>query len=860
MEYCEGGNLLNYLSEKKQLTENESRAIFQQIIDAIYYLHQVGVCHRNLNLENILFSSKKRDKIKIIDFKFSKLYLTGVNSENPTLAIGAEFLETPGGTPGYIPPEVILGCKYDGLLSDIWSCGIILYAIICGCLPFEDNNVDIMYTKTIKGEFSYPNNINISKEAQKLINKILVVNPRLRSSIIDIRNDNWFMKDYSQNFGLYISIRDIPYDNKIIEYMEKYGFRKNDIIKSIKDNKHNNITAFYYILVNKYEKEGINSISDLISNEFKEYLIEQDLKNNLVKKGEKPISLKIIKSNSKPVFDINEKKNETFDEKIDLDYLKNIFKEYENSEINTKKRNKDKNYINKINIYPITNNNNINNNKIIKSTNIILNIKKKSKSQNNKNINKKNEIINDRYHSTSLNKRFIKKNKKEENKKKQASSSKKNNKKRNILNNAIKQINNIKNVIKKKNKTIFNDFKNSISFIPKDNKTQKNLKVFSTSNSKSKKNSSINRNIFTINNESKLKINKIKNIKDKNIKNNKTKRRSLNINNKYINNNKEKLVFSRNRYPFQLNEFNDPIKTTRNFNHKYIINSASNSKSKSIKSISNYSYPKRSKILSKNDSKNKIKKNYFNIKINVMKPSLLNLNKENKDIIMNNSKNKVLKTKNKIKEIKSISTSKSKNNNNIINKKNKNIATNKLFNNINTQNKDDKNEIKENSSKNKSFNKIIKKINTKNKNNNIVDIKNNSIKYPHYSKVFSNNLQQLIQNVKEVSPIKMKINTKKSSNNLVNRDSMIKNQNKPKIEISKIINKNKVIKNIKTLNDNLKKRENTNNFNNKSSKKKISPKNIIKKNKDENRTRNNKIKIKEYRSIKVFNIPINDFC
>ena len=83
---------------------------------------------------------------------------------------------------------------------------IILYAIICGCLPFEDNNVDIMYTKTIKGEFSYPNNINISKEAQKLINKILVVNPRLRSRIIDIRNDNWFMKDYSQNFGLYISI------------------------------------------------------------------------------------------------------------------------------------------------------------------------------------------------------------------------------------------------------------------------------------------------------------------------------------------------------------------------------------------------------------------------------------------------------------------------------------------------------------------------------------------------------------------------------------------------------------------------------------------------------------------------------
>ena len=85
MEYAEGGDLSSFLTQKKYLSENTARKIFQQLIDVIYYIHQIGICHRNLKLENILFSSKKRDKIKIINFGHSNLYLTGVNSGNPTL-------------------------------------------------------------------------------------------------------------------------------------------------------------------------------------------------------------------------------------------------------------------------------------------------------------------------------------------------------------------------------------------------------------------------------------------------------------------------------------------------------------------------------------------------------------------------------------------------------------------------------------------------------------------------------------------------------------------------------------------------------------------------------------------------------
>ena len=858
MEYAEGGDLSSYLIQKNHLNEEEARKIFQQLIDCIYYFHQIGICHRNLKLENILFSSKKRDKIKIINFGHSNLYLTGVNSDNPTLSFGAEFLETPYGSKAYTPPEIILGIKYDGLLLDIWHCGIILYTLLFGSFPFQDKNVDNLYTKIIKGDFKYPKNIIISEDAHLLLNKILVVNPRLRSDINNIKKDVWFLKDYNPIFGLYISIRDIPISNKIIEEMEKYGFKKSEIIKNIKNNRHNNITSFYYILVNKLRKEGIETISDLISEGFIEYLREQDLKFNLIKKGEKPISLKLMKSKSKSLFDLNDINNNDLYQNVDLDYLKKIFQDY-NSEDKSKIENKN----NKDKIKNKNDKKNKKNNKVIKE-------QKKSKSQNSKRIDKKfNNIKKDRYsYSTSLNKKNKKKIKEEnkmkllyKNKNTKISKDEKNN-------NKNKQIINIKELIKVNNKNIINnDSKKLVKEEPKLNQNQNLVINATTSFCKNKKNSLIiNKNILNNNNDSSTRLNKIKDMKEKYTKNYNIK--NLSLKNKYTQEKKYGgFITSRNYFGTDLYKEN---KTSRNINHRYLINSTSNSKSKSLKSKSNYSSEKGETIFCKNDSKKKKKKNYLNIKINILKHS--SLSKDKKNISKNNS----LKEKKKLKEAKSNSAPKQKDNRD----KNKYLNKHKRFKNslyvMNKSKEKDKllkNEIisdNYNNSKDKLNNN--KKINNKLKNqiiknkerikahlNSINNIerhfteinnenKNDSSKKTINDKHFSNTLKKLIPKKKGISPKENSLN-KKSLNTLINR--VFPNLSK-KNEIRKIIkNESKKNQNTYTNSTIQTRRKISNRITNI---RRTSPQNERNKKNDNL----NKAKIKEIKSIKIFNIPKNE--
>ena len=238
MEYAEGGELFNYIIAKGSLSEDESRNIFQQIIDAVYYLHQIGICHRDLKPENILFDSKDKKRIKIIDFGLSNLYMAGSLSNNNNISFSdrKDLLETPCGSPGYAPPEMILGCKYDGIMTDIWSSGVILYAMLCGCLPFDDFSEDKLYSKIIKGNFVYPPMIEISKEVKNLINSILVVNPKQRYTIDDIKKNKWFAKNYRPSVGLFVSICEIPVSNLIIEEMKKRGYDEKKVTDCIKNN------------------------------------------------------------------------------------------------------------------------------------------------------------------------------------------------------------------------------------------------------------------------------------------------------------------------------------------------------------------------------------------------------------------------------------------------------------------------------------------------------------------------------------------------------------------------------------------------------------------------------------------------
>ena len=171
LEYVDGGELFDYLVSKGKLTEREAVHYFKQIIEGVSYCHSFNICHRDLKPENLLLD-KKAKSIKIADFGMAALELPN------------KLLETSCGSPHYASPEIVMGKSYHGAPSDVWSCGIILFALLTGHLPFNDNNIKKLLLKVQSGRFQMPH--NISSEAKDLISRILVVDPAKRIQTVDI--------------------------------------------------------------------------------------------------------------------------------------------------------------------------------------------------------------------------------------------------------------------------------------------------------------------------------------------------------------------------------------------------------------------------------------------------------------------------------------------------------------------------------------------------------------------------------------------------------------------------------------------------------------------------------------------------
>ncbi|KAG0457698.1 hypothetical protein HPP92_022855 [Vanilla planifolia] len=180
MEYVRGGELFNKIT-KGRLKESVARKYFQQLINAVEFCHSRGVYHRDLKPENLLLDEK--GDLKVSDFGLSAL----ADSKRQD-----GLLHTTCGTPAYVAPEVISRKGYEGAKADIWSCGVILFVLLAGYLPFQDSNLMELYRKISKSEFKCPH--WFLPEARKLLSKILNPNPIKRLSIAKILEHPWFVK------------------------------------------------------------------------------------------------------------------------------------------------------------------------------------------------------------------------------------------------------------------------------------------------------------------------------------------------------------------------------------------------------------------------------------------------------------------------------------------------------------------------------------------------------------------------------------------------------------------------------------------------------------------------------------------
>ncbi|XP_071705915.1 CBL-interacting serine/threonine-protein kinase 9-like [Rutidosis leptorrhynchoides] len=179
LEYVDGGELFDQIAKHGRLQEDEARRYFQQLINAVDYCHSRGVYHRDLKPENLLLDSY--GVLKVSDFGLSQQVENGM-------------LHTACGTPNYVAPEVLTAKGYNGAASDIWSCGVILFVLMAGYLPFDEANLIGLYRKIEKADYRCPP--WFSSSVVKLLARILDPNPLTRITISEILENDWFMKGY----------------------------------------------------------------------------------------------------------------------------------------------------------------------------------------------------------------------------------------------------------------------------------------------------------------------------------------------------------------------------------------------------------------------------------------------------------------------------------------------------------------------------------------------------------------------------------------------------------------------------------------------------------------------------------------
>ncbi|XP_014483013.1 PREDICTED: serine/threonine-protein kinase BRSK2 [Dinoponera quadriceps] len=247
LEHVSGGELFDYLVKKGRLTPKEARRFFRQIISALDFCHSHSICHRDLKPENLLLDEK--NNIKIADFGMASLQPAG------------SMLETSCGSPHYACPEVIRGEKYDGRKADVWSCGVILYALLVGALPFDDDNLRKLLEKVKRGLFYIPH--FVPPECQNLLRGMIEVDPEKRLTLAAINRHVWVTASGKGELELELSMMDVvqthvipsvdAIDPDVLQAIASLGcFKERDkLIQELLSPNHNTEKVIYFLLLER---------------------------------------------------------------------------------------------------------------------------------------------------------------------------------------------------------------------------------------------------------------------------------------------------------------------------------------------------------------------------------------------------------------------------------------------------------------------------------------------------------------------------------------------------------------------------------------------------------------------------------
>ena len=325
MEYCQKGELFDYIVQHQRLSEREAAIFFYQLINGVEYIHSKGIAHRDLKPENLLLTNDKT--LKIIDFGLSHEF-------DPN----SYLLKTKCGSPSYAAPEIISCQYYDGFKTDIWCCGIILYSMLCGFLPFEGDDNSILFRNILECDPEMPDWLSIS--SRDLIIKILNPEPDERITLDEIKRHKFYLKGKKlckinyDDMNTYVKMRKLKIDrNKVIDDIIKMdnnnNINNNKEKSNEKINRKNNIKIKYCNTISGNKSKTKPFIKNLnMKNNNSINAIKKKIKNLKIKE-KKPAENsknKNIKINiQKPLLDQNNSSNKNY----------NLLKEYNHTECNS---------------------------------------------------------------------------------------------------------------------------------------------------------------------------------------------------------------------------------------------------------------------------------------------------------------------------------------------------------------------------------------------------------------------------------------------------------------------------------------------------------------------------------------------